>query len=56
MKREVSVEAKHEGAACPADLEKQIPCSENPCPVDCVLTDFAAVSACSVSCGAGTLK
>jgi hypothetical protein len=56
MKRTITVDAQHEGAACPADLEKQIACAENPCPVDCVLTDFAPVSACSVSCGEGTLK
>merc|ERR1719313_1290105 len=31
-------------------------CKDKECPVDCVLTDFAPVSACSVSCGAGTMK
>lgn len=42
----------HNGAACPP-LEKVIPCSEQPCPVDCEVGDWSGWSQCSAECGGG---
>merc|ERR1719424_2668596 len=55
-KRTIVTEAAHEGEECPADLERDVPCNEDPCPIDCVLTEWAEVAACTVSCGGGTKK
>jgi len=51
--RSISVQAMHGGAGCPSNMEKTVPCSEDPCPVDCELSDWVAVSECDVSCGGG---
>mmetsp|Transcript_93384 Transcript_93384/g.301864 ORF Transcript_93384/g.301864 Transcript_93384/m.301864 type:complete len:451 (-) Transcript_93384:97-1449(-) len=40
------------GAACPP-LEMVRPCSEESCPVDCVLGDWGGWSGCTAECGGG---
>jgi len=55
-KRTILTAAAHEGEECPADLERDVPCNEDPCPVDCVLTEWAEVAGCTVTCGGGTKK
>jgi hypothetical protein len=40
------------GGSCPS-LEETIACNEQPCPVDCKLTEWEGWSACSVPCGGG---
>ncbi|MBU38166.1 MAG: hypothetical protein CMA59_01430, partial [Euryarchaeota archaeon] len=52
--RSVTTEAAHEGEACPTEMSRDMPCNELPCPVDCELSDWAAISSCSVTCGGGT--
>lgn len=39
--------------AC-GDTEKEVSCNTNPCPVDCVLSDWSAYGECSQPCGGGT--
>jgi hypothetical protein len=41
------------GHVCPA-LRQSQSCNEQPCPVDCAVTAYAAWNACTVSCGEGT--
>jgi hypothetical protein len=40
------------GTACPVLNETQT-CNTDPCPIDCVLTEFEIVSGCSAPCGGG---
>ena len=54
--REILTDADHDGIECPSDRSRDVPCNENPCPVDCALTDFVEVMSCSVSCGGGFKK
>merc|ERR1719230_395585 len=42
----------HGGAPCPP-LEMDEPCNENPCPIDCVMSDWSEWAACTASCGGG---
>ena len=42
----------HGGQVCPF-LSETRSCRVSPCPVDCVLSDYSAWTACSVSCGGG---
>ena len=34
-------------------MEQKIPCNPDPCPVDCVMTEWVANGDCSKSCGSG---
>jgi len=52
QKRAVTTEANHGGVACP-ETEQIISCSADPCPIDCVLTNWAEDGGCSKSCGGG---
>lgn len=44
--------AAHGGAACPALTQTQS-CNEQPCPVNCEVSNWAEWSVCSVTCGGG---
>jgi len=50
-KRTISTEVSCGGSACGVKMElKQ--CNEQPCPIDCVVSEWSAAHACSHSCGA----
>merc|ERR1719160_794532 len=42
-----------DGADCTGLAKKTKPCNSRPCPIKCVVTDWAAWSTCSRSCGTG---
>jgi hypothetical protein len=42
----------YDGNACPA-LNKTVPCNPQPCPVDCIVSDWKTSGTCSVTCGGG---
>lgn len=50
--RTVVLSSKNGGVAC-GPASEQMPCSTEPCPVDCALSDWGAWSNCSVRCGQG---
>jgi len=52
--RNVSVEAKHGGAACEDALEGSEECKDQECPVHCELSAWSNWTACSATCGDGT--
>jgi len=43
------------GMACPP-LEMKQSCNEQPCPVDCKLSEWSGFSACSADCGGGVME
>jgi hypothetical protein len=47
------LQAAHGGATCPTSLEQSQACNTQPCPVNCVVSDWSAFSACSTTCGGG---
>jgi len=49
------VEAAHGGADCAGDTHETQPCGNQCCPVDCKWDSWGNYSACSVSCGNGTM-
>ena len=51
--RSVNVEPEFGGEPCPP-LSAREPCNAEPCPVDCVLSAFAAWSPCTATCGGGS--
>lgn len=51
--RPVVTEAANGGAACPV-LEESETCNTQPCPVDCVVSEWEAFGTCSATCGGGT--
>ena len=51
--RTVVTAAEFGGNGC-ASLEETAACKTQICPLDCVVTEFGAWSACSASCGSGT--
>lgn len=53
--RVVTQFAEHGGAKCPA-LEEVVECSNDPCPVDCEVSDWTDWSDCSKKCGTGEQK
>jgi len=42
------------GIACPTLYETQECIGSGPCPIDCEMSDWGSLSACSMSCGGGT--
>ncbi|CAJ1404583.1 unnamed protein product [Effrenium voratum] len=53
--REVLAEASEGGLSCP-DLERELPCREQLCPVDCQMSRWKDLGTCSRSCGGGTVR
>jgi len=53
--RSITVNPNDEGAACPP-LEIEEVCNYLPCPVDCVVGEWAEWSACSASCATGVME
>ncbi len=51
--RTVLVQAQNGGAPCGALSETEA-CNTQPCPIDCVLSDWGPWSECSATCGGGT--
>ncbi|MAD25540.1 MAG: hypothetical protein CMO44_15370, partial [Verrucomicrobiales bacterium] len=51
--RAVKVAAEHEGEECTGATEQTVICNEDPCPVDCELSDWVESTGCSVTCGGG---
>jgi hypothetical protein len=45
--------AQNGGLPCPNLVETNVPCNAGPCPVNCLLSQWTAYSACSSSCGVG---
>ncbi|MFN4253882.1 MAG: T9SS type A sorting domain-containing protein [Saprospiraceae bacterium] len=50
--RNVVTPAANGGLPCPVLSETQ-PCNQQPCPVDCVVSDWSVWSTCSAPCGGG---
>jgi len=44
--------ADHGGPPC-GELTKEKPCNNQPCPVDCKLSEWISTSVCSATCGGG---
>merc|ERR1719440_1092876 len=52
--RYVTIEPAHGGQICPEAYEQYVPCSEDPCPVDCQYSEWSGISKCDAWCGPGT--
>lgn len=50
--RSIIVHKIGNGMKCPP-LKEIVPCNEQPCPIDCVTTDWGGWSACGAECGGG---
>ena len=50
--RKVLTAAANKGKKCQA-VKRTRPCNSRPCPIKCIVTDFAAWSSCSRTCGKG---
>ena len=53
--REVLTAGGHGGDECPP-VEQHVECNTHPCPVDCEMSDWQDMSACSLSCGSGKVQ
>jgi hypothetical protein len=53
--RQILQAAQHGGEACPSDLTRDVPCNEDPCAVDCVVTGWVNDGTCTQSCGGGVM-
>ena len=42
------------GASCHPEMERWVPCNEQPCAIDCEWTLWSGWSPCSAACGDGT--
>jgi hypothetical protein len=51
--RYITVNSDHGGVECPSDMEQDVPCNVDPCPIDCEMADWMDDGGCSVSCGHG---
>lgn len=54
MTRKVITEKNKYGAACPP-LQTERVCAREPCPVDCVMSDWGGWSSCTADCGGGSM-
>eukprot|EP00931_Biecheleriopsis_adriatica_P114811 TRINITY_DN90706_c0_g1_i1.p1 TRINITY_DN90706_c0_g1~~TRINITY_DN90706_c0_g1_i1.p1 ORF type:complete len:1304 (-),score=207.99 TRINITY_DN90706_c0_g1_i1:46-3576(-) len=57
--REARLIEKHPekgGDPCPAELVRELRCNTQPCPKDCVMSEWASHGDCSLTCGGGTVK
>jgi hypothetical protein len=50
--RSVITHANYGGAACPSSVQQE-PCNTHLCPLDCLVSDWNAWTACSTTCGGG---
>ena len=50
---EVTVAPAHGGQICPEEYERYMPCSLDPCPIDCEYSEWSGWSPCDASCGPG---
>ena len=41
------------GTSCPGATDRSVTCNEGPCPVDCLVGQWASEGACSATCGGG---
>merc|ERR1719428_1383158 len=51
--RKILTQAQHGGTECPSDLEQYLPCNDQACPVNCVMSEWEEDGMCSHSCGGG---
>lgn len=54
--REILAEASEGGSGCPDELERELPCNELPCPLDCKMSGWKDAGSCSKSCGGGRIR
>merc|ERR1719281_2103933 len=52
LTREIVTPAANGGAECPPMIEVE-PCNLQPCPIDCVVTEWSEFGLCSKDCGGG---
>lgn len=50
--RSIDINPKYDGEECP-ELSETVNCNQQPCPVDCGVTDWSPFNACSKECGGG---
>mmetsp|Transcript_8021 Transcript_8021/g.24368 ORF Transcript_8021/g.24368 Transcript_8021/m.24368 type:complete len:575 (+) Transcript_8021:2-1726(+) len=55
LRREVVVPASGGGSPCPP-LKQTQRCGDQPCPIDCKLSEWSGWSACSAECGGGVTE
>eukprot|EP01012_Entosiphon_sulcatum_P049574 TRINITY_DN6820_c0_g1_i5.p1 TRINITY_DN6820_c0_g1~~TRINITY_DN6820_c0_g1_i5.p1 ORF type:complete len:1020 (+),score=28.13 TRINITY_DN6820_c0_g1_i5:698-3757(+) len=51
--RTILVQSAFGGTACPTVLSDDLPCNEQPCPIDCVVSGWGPWGSCSKTCGGG---
>jgi len=51
--RSIIVEAEYNGQQCPSSMLESQNCNPEPCPVNCVVEEWATWSTCDKSCGTG---
>ena len=55
--RSIEIKAEHGGESCTDPLTEDTDCENDPCPIDCELSEWTDdANGCTVTCGGGTLK